>query len=801
VDFGEKLSTVLEKASTASGGESWHGDGHAGGDPGAVGRSMRRKEDLRLLTGASEFVDDLNRPGAVRACVLRSPHAHARIASIDADRARADPRVLDVVMAADLPPQTAPIPMRMYPRPGMERLLQPVLADGVVRYVGEPIAVVVTDSSYASEDALALIDVGYEPLEPVLDAARASEARATLLHPAAGSNVAAEWTTEFGDLDAVFESADVVVEGELTCQRHGAVPLEPRGLCAEVDAGSGRLTVWGAAKVVHTNRRILGQLLGWDEQRIRFVELDVGGGFGGRGEFYPEDFLIPFCAIRLGRPVAWTEDRAENLHALNHSREQRHLIAVAAQADGTLLALRDSLLFDTGAYVRTHGSVVPSMTAALLPGPYRWHAYRCSVRQVLTNKTPAGTYRAPGRYEANFARERILDIAARRLELDPLELRRRNLVPTTAMPYAIGTEADGHALTLDCGDYRRLLEKGMAYFDHAAMRRWRTANPGPRRRRGTGAALFVEKSGIGRWEYARVGLSSEGQTRVLVGSASVGQGVETVLAQICADALGVSYDRVEVGHGDTDEVPRGVGSFGSRATSLGGAAVHEASGALRERILRRASEELEASPVDLVIDGDAVMVRGSPSARVPLRTLLGERSWLEEENVFDSEDMSFPYGLHLVALEVDLDTGGVRIDRYAIAYDVGRAINPKLVEGQVVGGAAQGIGGALLEELAYDESGQLATGSFMDYLLPTAGEVPPVEVLITEDAPTPLTPLGAKGAGEGGTAAAGAAIANAVSDALGVEAMELPLAPARVLELARRGDFGRSKPDRGRGER
>jgi carbon-monoxide dehydrogenase large subunit len=773
---------VLEAASLASGG-----DGR--GRNRAIGRSLGRKEDPRLLTGKSRFVDDLNLGHALRACVLRSPHPHARIASVDVEAARRDPRVVDVITASDLPAGTPPIPMRMYPRPGMERLLQPVLADGVVRYVGEPVAVVVTESKYSAEDALGLIDVAYEPLDPVLDATDAAEG-GVLLQPDFGSNIAAAWSTETGDVDRLFASAELIVEEELACHRHGAVPLEPRGLCAALDPESGRLTVWGAAKVVHTNRRILGQLLNWDEKRIRLVELDVGGGFGGRGEFYPEDFLIPFCATRLRRPVAWTEDRAENLQALNHSREQRHSVAVALRADGTLLAMRDSFVFDTGAYVRTHGAVVPSMTAALLPGPYRWQGYRCTVRQVLTNKTPAGTYRAPGRYEANFVRERMLDIAAGRLGIDPIELRRRNLVTADAMPYPLGTEADGHPLTLDSGDYGRLLDKGLAHFDHDAMRRWRSRSPDPRRRRGIGSAMFIEKSGIARWEYARVAISSQGETRVLVGSASVGQGVETVLAQICSDALGVPYDSVEVEHGDTDEVPRGMGSFGSRATSLGGAAVMQAATALRERLLSRAAESLEASPRDLEIERDTVVVRGSPRASVPLRKLLGGGSG-EEEAVFDSEHMSFPYGLHLVALEVDLDTGGVEIDRYAIAYDVGRAINPQLVEGQVVGGAAQGLGGALLEELAYDDTGQLASGSFMDYLLPTAGEVPRVEVLITEDAPTPLTPLGAKGAGEGGTAAAGAAIANAVSDALGAQATVLPLAPARVLELARTGDFGR----------
>ncbi|HWF25072.1 MAG TPA: molybdopterin cofactor-binding domain-containing protein, partial [Solirubrobacteraceae bacterium] len=542
---------------------------------------------------------------------------------------------------------------------------------------------------------------------------------------------------------------------------------------------------WGAAKIVHTNRDLLSRMLGWPKERIRLVELDVGGGFGGRGEFYPEDFLIPLCAIRSGRPVAWTEDRAEGLHALNHSREQVHEVAMALRADGTFLALRDRFAMDTGAYVRTHGSVVPGMTAALLPGPYAWVAYRCDARQILTNKTPAGTYRAPGRYEANFVRERIIDLAARRLGRDPADLRRQNLIAPEAMPYPTGTHTDGHPVVLDSGDYPMLLHKGLERFDYAALQRWRASDPGPRRRRGLGIAMFVEKSGIAHWEYARVGISPAGRARVLVGSASVGQGVDTVLAQICAEMVGIDYEDVDVAHGDTAIVPIGVGSFGSRATSIGGTAVMRAAEAVRERLMGLAAEKLEAAPEDLVLDRGAVHVAGSSGIRITLGELV-EGDWLEEEARFDCEDMSFPYGLHCAALDVDLDTGAVVVDRYAVAYDVGRAINPQLVEGQVVGGAAQGIGGALLEEFAYDDSGQLVSASFMDYLLPTAVEVPPVEVLITEDAPTPLTPLGAKGAGEGGTAAVGAAIANAVSDALGADVTQLPLTPARVLALARR---------------
>jgi CO/xanthine dehydrogenase Mo-binding subunit len=764
----------------------------------AVGASVLRNEDVPLLTGRAHFVDDLSRPGALHAAILRSSHAHARVTGIDLSAALRSPGVTDIVTAADLPGGGPLIPMRMFMRPGMERFLQPVLARDVVRYSGEPIAVVLADSRYAAEDALELIKVSYEPMAPVLDAAAALTKPSPILHPEAGTNLAAEFVIETGDVAAAFAAADLVIEEKLKIQRHAAVPMEPRGLLAEQEPATGRLVVWGAAKVVHINKRILARLLGWPEERVRLVEVSVGGGFGARGEFYPEDFLIPFCALRTGRPVKWTEDREENLRALNHSREQEHEVALAVAADGTLLALRDSFVMDTGAYVRTHGTVVPGMTAALMPGPYRWQAYRCHVHQVVTNKTPAGTYRAPGRYEANFVRERMIDIAARRLGRDPAELRRQNLIGPDEMPYETGTHTDGHAVELDSGDYPLLLDKGLAEFGYADMRSWREAPTEPSRRRGIGIALFVEKSGIGRWEYARVSIASDGTPVVHSGSASVGQGIRTVLAQMCAETLGVRYEDVRVVHGDTDAVPEGMGAFGSRGTALGGAAVMKAATALRERLLEMAGQELEASPRDLEIVGDRVIVRGSPNSSITLAALVdamrplhalarGQEPGLSEEAYFESEHMSFPYGLHCAAVEVDLETGGVRIHRYAVAYDVGRAVNPALVHGQIVGGLAQGLGGALFEELAYDAQGQLVTGSFMDYLMPTAGEMPEVRVLVTEDAPTPLSPIGAKGAGEGGTAAAGGAIANAISDALGAEALALPLTPERVLDLAALG--------------
>jgi CO/xanthine dehydrogenase Mo-binding subunit len=761
----------------------------AGRSNGVVGRSVTRIEDRPLLTGTAAFVDDIDPPGVLHMALLRSPYGHARIERLDVTAARAHPGVADVVTAEDIPGDVL-IPMRMYSKPGMERFLQPPLARDRARYSGEPLAAVVAESRYVAEDAVELIEAEFEPLDPVMDGPEALADGAPILFPEAGSNLAAEFEIAHGDIEDAFAAAHLVVSERVRCQRHAAVPMETRGLVAAPQESGERLTVWGASKVVHVNRRILAKLLGWKEDRLRLIEPDVGGGFGARGEFYPEDHLVPFCALRLGRPVKWIEDREEHLRAINHSREQIHQIDLALSEGGEFLGLRDRITFDTGAYVRTHGAVVPSMSAALLPGPYRWGAYRAEVRQVVTNKTPAGTYRAPGRYEANFARERIIDIAARRLDVDPVALRRRNLVEPAAMPYPTGTHTEGHPVAYDSGDYPLLLEKGLKRFGLEEMLAWRRAEAPPGRRRGLGFAFFVEKSGIAHWDYARVELNDVGKAVVHVGSASLGQGVETVLAQICAERLGVGYEDVAaVRHGDTDDVPDGVGSFGSRATMIAGTAVLQAAGVLRERILERAADILEAAERDLVIVDGGVAVKGSPSRTISLREIAARATGpagaaeLSEESRFDSEDMSFPYGLHCAAVEVDTETGGVEIHRYAITYDVGRAVNPTLVEGQMVGGAAQGIGGALLEELAYDPAGQLSTGSFMDYLLPTAGEVPRVEVLVTEDAPTPLTPLGAKGAGEGGTAAAGAAVANAVSDAIGVEVTELPLHPERVLRL------------------
>jgi aerobic carbon-monoxide dehydrogenase large subunit len=752
-----------------------------------IGSSPLRKEDWPLVRGEGTFVADFKRPGMVHAFVVRSPFAHARFTTIDREAVLIAPGVIDVITAQDLPDRGRPIPTRMFKDEGSNRFLQRPLADGVVRYSGEPVAVVIADTRYSAEDAAELLRIDYEPLAVVLDPDDAVAKDAPLLQPHTGTNVAGHLVVEMGAVDEAFARADLVIKEEFWIQRHAAVPLETRGLLAEYDAKTESLTVWGAAKIPHVNRAILTRLLGWnDERRIRLIELHVGGGFGARGEFYPEDYLIPFAAMRTGRPVAWVEDREENLRATNQSREQVHRVEMALKADGTFLALKDNFINNTGAYVRTHGMTVPGLSVSMLPGPYRWPAYRGEYRSVVTNKTPGGTYRSPGRFEINFVRERLVDMAAHRLGIDPVEIRRRNLIASASFPHDTGTLFDGHPVIYDSGDYALLLEKALVAFDYEGMKGWRNEPASDGLRRGLGIGFFVEKAGPAEREYARVELNKNGDVIVYTGTASVGQGVETILAQVCASYLGLPYERITVVHGDTGVIPEGMGAFGSRAAMLGGAAVMRASEEIKRRLLEAAGEELEAAPADLVLTTTGVSVIGAPSRTVSLARLLDAGGGvIRQEDRFVCELMGFPYGIHFAAVEVDPASGAIHIHRFAIAYDIGRCINPVLVKGQIAGGFAQGVGGALLEEFSFDASGQPLSASFMDYLLPTSEDVPDIEVLITEDAPSPLNPLGVKGAGEGGTAAVGAAITNAVSDALGREVTRLPLNPQRVVELAR----------------
>jgi carbon-monoxide dehydrogenase large subunit len=763
---------------------------------GAVGRSVRRKEDHRLLTGRGKYAADFRLPGMLHAAVLRSLHAHARLGAIRTKAALALPGVVAVVTAADLG-IIGRIPVRLGQRPSATAVacLQPPLAHDKVRYVGEPVAVVVAASRYLAEDALDLLEVDYDPLPTVADARQAVERGSPVLHEAIDGNVVDTLQTHRGDARAALAGARYRVSERLAVQRHTGVPMETRGLTAAYDAGSGVLRLWGVAKVPHFNRRVLADLLGHPEHLIHFVELEVGGGFGVRGEFYPEDLVVPWAARRFGRPVQWIEDRREHLMATNHSRQQYHDIELGFDADGRIVALLDRFMVDMGAYIRTHGVTVPELTAALMPGPYRIPHYSSEIRCVLTNKTPTGTYRGPGRFECTFVRERLMDIAAQQLGIDRLELRCRNFVTPAEMPYEVGGGSLNQKTVYDCGDYRSALDTALEAVGYEAARVEQAAARRQGRLVGIGVACLVEKAGLGPWEYARVEVDGTGHVVVYSGIAAVGQGIETTLAQVTADELNVAPEAVTVVHGDSAQVPFGVGGFASRGASVALPAALEAARKVRAKIVRVAATLLEAAAEDLVIEGGAVHVRGLPDRRVTFRELAraavpgppGMEPGLYAAHFFEAPKMTYPYGTHAAVVEVDPDTGCVRLLKYAIAYDIGRAVNPMIVDGQLVGALAQGIGGALFEELAYDAQGQPLTTTFMDYLIPTAMEMPAAtEVRILEETPTPLNPLGVKGVGEGGSSGCGGAIANAVADALaplGVTITALPLSPDRLLAL------------------
>ncbi|HEY8414472.1 MAG TPA: xanthine dehydrogenase family protein molybdopterin-binding subunit [Thermaerobacter sp.] len=761
-----------------------------------LGARVARVEDTRLVRGRGRYVADIRPPGTLEAVIVRSPHAHARISSLDVSAARSLPGVEAVLTAGDLPPGLAPIPLRLGARIEHPYGLQYPLAVERVRYVGEPVAVVVARDRYVAEEAAERVRVAYEPLPPVTSAEAALAAGAPVLHPELGHNVAAFFRQETGDVDRALASAEVVIEARFTVGRNTAMPLETRGLVAEYDARRERLTVWGPTKVVHFNRNVLARLLGWPEERIHFIEPDVGGGFGARGEFYPEDFLIPYLAVQLRRPVAWIEDRREHMLAINHSREQLYHVRAGVRKDGTLTALDVRIVCDNGAYLRTHGVVVADLGSALLPGPYRIPNYRAQVQVVFTNKTPMGTFRGPGRYEGTFVRERVMDMIARRLDLDPAEIRRRNLIRPDDMPYRVGTKGLDIETIYDSGDYPALLERALEAVGYEEVRRWQVAGRsgeehenGRARRIGVGLAAFVEKSGTGPWEYARLEVDREGRVRLFTGASSLGQGITTALRQIVADGLGVEPSRVDVVHGDTDAVPRGMGSWASRSAVVAGNAAHEVANRVRERGLELAARWLEVSPHDLEVAGGGIRIRGVPSRFMTwaeIAGLAGDDGKLVADYVFEVQHMTYPFGVHAAVVAVDVETGLVEVLRYAVAYDAGRVINPMIVEGQLVGGLGQGIGGALLEELVYDGQGQMLSGTFMDYLLPTTMEVPAdIRLHVSEETPSPLNPLGVKGAGEGGCTGAGAAVANAVADALGGAPIDrLPLTPERVWQWA-----------------
>lgn len=753
-----------------------------------IGASVRRIEDRPLLTGSAQFAADLAFPDQLHMRVVRSPVAHGMLLSVDVKPALSVEGVVAAWTLADMP-DLPPIDFRMTRVAGLEPYRQPVLASDRVRYVGEPIAVVFADDSYTAEDGAERVEFEVEEIPSIIDATATPG-----LFDEVNSTEAAIIEKSYGDVEAAFRDTHAVVEVSLDVGRQSGIPLETRGALARYDATTGRLEMFGVAKVPHYNRDAIAKMLGLARSNVVLHEAHVGGGFGIRGELYPEDVLVCLAALGLRRPIKWIEDRREHFIAANHSRDQHHVIRAAVDADGFVTGVVDEFWLSQGAYVRTHAATVPDLTAALLPGPYVWPAYHVRGHIRLTNKTPAGTYRAPGRYEGTFVRERLMDAIAGHLEMDPTEVRRRNLIPPASMPFDRGLDALGTEVIYDSGDYVRLLDRVVDFLGYQD----RLREIDERRRHGEyvgiGFGYFVEKSGLGPFDGVRVVVGETGDVVVSCGAASVGQGMETVVAQVVADSLGVSIDSVAVRHGQTDDLPFGMGAFASRVTVMTGSAAHIAATRVRDKALEKASSLLEADQADLILEQGRIYVEGSPDGpsvtmgevAAALRPSPGEKEpGLAAEGWFATDHMNYPYGLHAALVSVDPDTGLVDIERYVIAYDVGRSVNPKLIEGQIVGAAAQGIGGALLEQFVYDEFGQPLAASFMDYLMPTSSEVPDVEVIVSEDAPSPLNPLGVKGAGEGGITAAGAAIANAVADALGDQqsVLVIPLSPALIRGL------------------
>jgi len=755
------------------------------------GRSVARLEDQPLLTGRGAFVGDIGFPHQLHMRISRSSYANAVLRGVDIAAALAAPGVVAVWTAADIA-ELPPIDFRDPAAEALRPYRQPLLAQERLRYVGEPVAAVFATDPYLAEDAAELIAVEADELMPILDASAAPGSFVRGL-----STEALVLRAAYGDVDRAFAAAHAVVALDLKIGRHSGVPLEARGALARFDAARDVLELYGATKVPHRNRDALARMFGRSTTAVVLKEGHTGGGFGVRGELYPEDFLICLAAMRLGRPVKWIEDRREHLMAANHSREQRHHARAAVDVDGHILALEDIFYLDQGAYVRTHGARVAEMTIAMVPGPYRVPAYRSVGYFRLTNKTPAATYRAPGRYEGTFVRERLLDAVADRLALDRVTVRRRNLITAIEMPFRRPLKALGTEVVYDSGDYPLLLDKALTRIH------WVSLQADLRRRRaagelvGSGIAIFVEKGGLGPLDGTRIAVDTTGAVELVTGGSAVGQGFATAMAQICADALGVDYRRVRVVAGQTDRIQHGIGAHASRASVMTGSATHAAALKVRARALDMAASLLQMRPDDLEIADGMVVHRDRPGGSsislaevarhfAPDSVTLGERDpGLAAEGWFRSEHMTYPYGVQIGVVRVDADTGQATVERFLLAYDIGRSINPMLVEGQLVGGFAQGFGGALYEEFRYDERGEPLSVTLADYLLPTAREIPALEVLVTEDAPSPLNPLGIKSVGEGGINGVASVIAAAIDEAIGLPGAvtQLPVTPQRLKAL------------------
>ncbi len=768
------------------------------------GAAVKRREDPRFLRGEARYLDDVKLPGLLHAAFVRSPHAHARIAGLRTDAARAMAGVAGVYTFADLERWMKPLPMFGAPPPGlaaavkfdMRQAEQYALCRERARYVGEIVAMVVADTRARAEDAAERIEVDWEPAAACVDMVGAAERGAPLVHESWGTNVAVGFTHDVGDTAAAFAAADVVMSERFHIQRYVGMPIEGRGVVGQWDRRDGTMTTWNSTQVSHFVQQGLTAALDLPPHKIRVIAPDLGGGFGTKASGYAEDVLVPVAAIRLGRPVKWVEDRREHMMSAAHARHQVHAIELAARRDGTLLGLRDHIWLDLGAY-NVWGIVLPYNTVAHLLGPQRIPSMSIRFDAVVTHKVPNAPYRGAGRPETVFAMDRAMDCLARKLGMDPAALRRKNYIRADELPYDLRMPyRDGNPLVYDTGDFPAALESALTAADYDAFRKEQAALRTRGIHRGIGISGYVEGTAIGPFEGATVKIDLAGRVLVATGAVNSGQGHETSFAQVAADALGVPIEWVTVIGGDTAAVPFGVGTFASRSAVTAGSSILDAANQVKDKLVKAAATLLEASPADVDIEDGHARVRGVPGSAVPLAKVVqasiptfakpGVASPDFEASAYHHvPTVTYASAVHVAQVEVDTGTGHVKLLRYVVSHDCGKVINPIIVEGQVHGGVAQGVGGAMFEEMVYDEQGQLLTGSLMDYLVPTATDLPFIETVHLEY-PSPRNPLGVKGLGEGGAISPPAAIANAVEDALapfGITIRETPVSPARILAL------------------
>jgi len=755
-----------------------------------VGAKIKRREDPRLIRGLGQYVDDINLPNTLHVAILRSPYAHARIKSLETDAARQHPGIVAVITGAEIKDQIGTLPVSG----GNETLRVPkhyVLAIDKVCYVGEGVAVVVAEDRYIARDALDLIQAEYEPLPVVSDPEKALAPGAPVIHSEWPDNVAFRSEQKQGNLTKAFKEAHKIVKQRLVHQRLAPIAIEPRGVVAQYLSADKELTVWSSTQIPHMLKSHLSQMLKLPENQVRVIAPEVGGGFGSKLNVYAEEGLMGYLALNLNRPVKWTEGRRENIQATIHGRGQVGEVEAAVKKDGSILGLRYKVIADIGAYHQLFTPAIPPFTGLMLSGCYKIPAISIELIAVFTNKMSTDAYRGAGRPEATYVIERMMDRVAQELKLDPVKLRQKHFPKPAEFPFETAT-----GVAYDSGNYQLALNKALKLAGYEKLRRDQKRLRSQGRYLGIGLSTYVEICAMGpkgMWEYGKVEVEPSGKVTVLSGASPHGQGQETSFAQIVADELGVEMDAITVVHGDTAAVPKGIGTFGSRATAVGGIAVYQAAGKVKEKARALASHLLEVDADDLNFSEGRFSVKGVPKKGLTIQQIAQQVHTtknlpkkmdprLSAESTFEPSNFTFPFGTHICVVEVEPQTGRIEIEKYVAVDDCGKVINPLLVDGQIQGGIVQGMGQALFEEVIYDENGQLLTGSLMDYALPRAADLPRLNLTRTET-PTPVNPLGIKGIGEAGTIGSTPAVVNAVVDALapfGVTHIDMPLTPQKI---------------------